>query len=57
MSIECGYCERDMRSGHAPDCKRPKGDKLPACPHCYDDATLRRAICEIAEQVAEGAQS
>lgn len=24
MSIECGYCERDARSGHAPDCQRPK---------------------------------
>ncbi len=24
MSIECGYCECDARSGHAPDCPRPK---------------------------------
>ena len=24
MSIECGDCERDLRGGHAPDCKRLK---------------------------------
>lgn len=24
MSIECAYCERDLRGGHAPDCQRPR---------------------------------
>lgn len=29
MSLECAYCERDLRGGHAPDCDRPrlKGSK------------------------------
>ncbi len=27
MSLECGFCERDLRSGHAPDCNRPRVKK------------------------------
>jgi hypothetical protein len=24
MSLECAYCERDLRGGHSPDCDRPQ---------------------------------
>lgn len=42
MSIECGVCERDLRSGHAPTCTRrqlapnrkPAVKRAPGTPRC-----------------------
>lgn len=54
MTLECSYCERDLRMGHAPDCERMipldkrsgerllrKDEALP-CPFCGKMPTIQK---------------